>query len=217
MLKAYSPPKVLRSLDNNKGSGTVLGHEAAIQISPHIEQVPVLGSESIVGGQFQANHGGWESSRVTINPNHSAYRSYIDSGFASTRLGEFSAFFRERGVVPKTNELILSVLLHELGHVDDLQSYLEKAGGDFKAACMLSEEVRTSQLASLPLGVPSSVALAAWNHNTDGYRDQMQDAGYNTNDKWHEILTQNLRAYSELPCEKVADRFALGVLATIYS
>src|SRR5690606_38950343 len=108
--------------------------------------------------RFHKSDSGLADSYVALNPRHSYYVYAIKAGRVRERMGEFSAFFRNNGIIPKIPELILSVFLHELGHANDYHSYIEQAGGDTLAAYRHFVEVRQSQLATLPLGMATSYA-----------------------------------------------------------
>ena len=163
---------------------------------------------------FHLSPEGLSESRLTINPDRDFYLQGIKSGRATQRLSEFSQFYRSRGIAPGVNELVEAILLHEMGHGDDFWSYIQQASGDTKAAFELSRKTRKTQLAGLPLGAATSRILDAWEHNTDGYRDEI--AARYTDEEWRAMLAENTKAYGELPCEKIPDRFALGVLATLH-
>lgn len=215
MIETKITPLALQTLDRQLGTETVSAFEHAVDIAPHLGGLAIVLDNS-TGSTFQPSELGLAGSLVRLNPDRDYYTGIIKSGIVGARLGEFSRFFRERGVMPSVNELMTSVLLHELGHADDLEGYVQQAGGNTKAAFKLASEVRKSELATLPLKAASSRAQRAWEGNIKGYRDKMRARGI-TDGKWSGLVLRNTEAYSNLPCEKVADRFALGVLATMYS
>jgi hypothetical protein len=208
-------PIALRQLDDMTGSRTAEGFQVATEQYPHLQGLAVILNNSGVG-KFQPSELGLGGSYIEMNPNVTVYDEPIRSGLVTARMGEFSKFYRERGVLPKRPELVTSIFLHELGHAEDFHAYIIKNGGDVAAAFKLSREVRSSQLATLPLKISSSRVRHAYDNNTQGYRDNMLKAGYDET-KLAKAILENSEAYTQLACEQVADRFALGVLATMYS
>lgn len=215
MSETKNIPLALQALDRQHGTNTVVAFEHAVDMAPHLGGLAVILDDKR-GPGFHGSELGLAGSHVSLNPSTDYYKHAIRSGKTVPRMGEFSRFFRERGIAPSTNELITSALLHELGHADDLQGYIRRMGGDTAAAFRLAKDVRKSQIATLPLKMATSRAEAAWTSNEAGYKDKMRRRGV-TDEKWPKLVAQNLEAYAALPCEKVADRFALGVLATMYS
>lgn len=211
---AESAPLALKQLDATIGSRTVDGYSTAVDRYPHLGGMAVLLDPQ--DSAFQPSKLGLAGSHIRIVDEPAKYQDEIIGGITKARMGEFSAFYHEKGITPSIPELVTATFLHELGHGEDYYRYILRAGGDVAAAFKLSNEVRASQLAGLPLKAPSSAAKKAWDNNTDGYRDDMQKTGYDEA-RFQVALLDNIRAYSKLPCEKVADRFALGVLATMYS
>lgn len=209
-----SPPLALVALDQQFGTELVSANKRAVKLAPHLGGLAIVLDQA--HPQFQPSELGLAGSIVSILSNDSYYINAINSGLFRARMVEYSEFFGERDIVPSTKELMVSVFLHEVGHANDFDGYIERAGGDTRAAFQLSREVRKTELATLPLKGPTIRARQAWNDNIDGYRDKMQACGF-TDEKWRAVSIRNAEAYAELPCEKVADRFALGVLATIYS
>ena len=208
-------PIALQAIDAQRGSETSEAYTRATAIAPHQGGLAVM-LESTKGNQFMPSELGLAGSYITLNPNKDYYTEALKSGIVKDRLGEFSSFFHERGITPSYSELITTIFLHELGHAKDLHGYIDRSGGDEAKAFKISREIRASQLATLPLKSATSRAKLAWNQNIAGYRDKMQAAGL-TGSRWDSIIKQNTEAYAQMPCEKVADRFALGVLATMYS
>lgn len=208
-------PLALRHLDDTIGSRTVEAFEVATEQHPHLGGIAIKLDKSSYSS-FHPSELGLAGSHISMAADKSQYADHIKSGITKIRMADFSTLLRERGVTPSVPELVTSVFLHELGHAEDYHQYIQCAGGDVKAAFELSREVRRSELATLPLGGSSSNALKAWDSNKSGYRDRMQKAGY-TQDSFMALIKQNVEAYTKLPAEQVADRFALGVLATMYS
>lgn len=205
-------PIALEELDDRLGTQTQQAYRAAVEAAPRIAGLAVILDDG--NNRFEPSPLGLGGSSVKLNPDPEWYREALRSGKVRESLGKFSALYRSRGITPGINELIVAIELHELGHAVDFAGYISRAAGDTKAAFELSAHVRTSQLAGLPLKMSTSSAEYAMANNTNGYRDRMQKLGY-VGPAWTSIVTDNLQAYRELPCEKVADRFALGVLATV--
>jgi hypothetical protein len=208
-------PLALTQLDQMNGSRTAEAFSVATKQHPHLEGLAVILHDK-GAGEFQSSELGLGGSYIGMNPDQDALDKSIQSGLVTARMKEFSVFYRERGILPRKKELITSIFLHELGHAEDFHQYTVNAGGDVKAAFNLSNEVRRSQLITLPLGGASSRARRDWENNTENYRDRMIRHGY-TDETFATALLKNSEAYAQLPCEKVADRFALGVLATMYA
>ncbi len=215
MSETKNTPLALQALDSQHGTETVVAFEHAVDMAPHLGGLAIILDDKR-GPGFQGSELGLAGSYVSLNPSADYYKDAIKSGKTVARLGEFSRFFRERGIAPSTNELITTAFLHELGHADNFQEYVERMGGDTVAAFRLAKEVRKSQIATLPLKAATSRAEAAWTSNESGYKDKMRSRGV-TDEGWAKLVTRNTEAYAALSCEKVADRFALGVLATMYS
>lgn len=205
-------PEALTKLDGELGTDTRGAYSAAISAAPHLQVVEV---ESTNGqARFLLGSAGLADSKLQISSDREYYLDAIRSGIASRRMHEYSRLYRAAGITPGVNELVVAVLLHEMGHAEDYSRYVDDANGDTQAAFALSRSVRKAQLASLPLQAATSQAVKAWSDNTDGYQDRVRALGY-TDELWQEMVTKNTEAYGKLPCELVADRFALGVLATV--
>jgi hypothetical protein len=207
-------PLALQQIDRQFGTSTVQAYEHATQLAPGLGGLAVVAHEDT--SRFIGSPLGLAGSRVELNGSRDHYLERQASGLAKTRLPEFSAFFKERDIIPRFKELVVTVLSHELGHANDLLGYIDRAHGDTAAAFRLSQEVRKSELATLPLQASTSRAMLGWDTNYDRYQDKLRTQGI-TDDKWKELLNQNTEAYRVLPTEQIADRFALGVLATLYS
>lgn len=204
-------PLALQELDDKLGTQTQEAYRAAVEQAPHLNGLAVVLDDK--RPHFKESPLGLGGSHVAISSEPEFYRDANKSGIVASRMGAFSKFFRSRGEIPVLDHLIVSVLLHEIGHANDFAGYIQRASGDAKSAFALSRQVRKSQLATLPLKAPSSAAQNAWDNNTKGYRDKLLSQGM-TPEVWSEYIAKNSTAYGELPCEAVADRFALGVLAT---
>jgi hypothetical protein len=209
----YSP-LALKTLDEHLGSETQRAYSYAIQVAPHLEGMAIILNED--RSSFRRSRLGLAGGYVAMAASRSHYADRIVDGTATKRMGKFKEFFLDQGIRPKTAHLVTSVFLHELGHADDYQSYINQANGDTQLAFMLANDVRKSELATLPLRAATSHARKAWAENTNGYQDQMRASGV-TDTRWQELQDQNIAAYADIPCEAVADRFALGVLATMYT
>lgn len=207
-------PLALQHLDSTLGSRTVEAYEVATEQHPHLGGIAVKLDSS--HSFFEASNLGLAGSHISMLADKPQYINHIKSGATKARMADFSKLLREKGVTPSVPELVTSVFLHELGHAEDYHQYIQRAGGDVKAAFRTSREIRKSEIARLPLGIASSRALRAWNTNTNGYRDSMTKAGH-TQDSFMQLINRNIEAYAKLPSEQIADRFALGVLATMYS
>jgi aryl carrier-like protein len=208
-------PLALKRIDEELGSSTVPAYEHAVDTAPHLEGMAIILKGTSNGSTFQASPEGLAGSYINLQAKEQVYKNLIHSGVAKIRMAEYSRFYRQRGITPSVKELVTSTFLHEMGHADDFHRYISDAQGDVSAAFDLSRSVRASQIATLPFKTATSNAVLAWENNTEGYRDRLQAAGY-TDEMWESAVFDNIRAYSELPCEKVADHFALGVLATMY-
>jgi hypothetical protein len=208
-------PLALQHLDSSIGSRTVEAFSVATEQYPHLGGI-AINLDNSHQSSFHPSELGLAGSHISIIADPSQYQDEIKKGITKVRMAEFSTMFRERGVLPSVPELVTSTFLHELGHAEDFYQYIQRAGGDVKAAFKLAGEVRKSEIAGLPLKGSSSAALNAWNQNKDEYRDKMEGAGF-TPESFNIAVMDNLEAYTKLPCEQVADRFALGVLATMYS
>jgi len=210
--KAMTDPLALQELDDNLGTQTQDAYRAASRVAPHLNGLAVVFTDTTP--HFSGSPLGLSGSNVAINPDKDFYIEGIHSGKASLRLAEFGKLYRSKGITPGVNELIVAIMLHEMGHAYDFSDYIKRASGDPKVAFELSRKVRKSEIATLPLRTSTAKAEAAWNNNTNGYKDKMRAKGYD-NRTWASWLDKNTRAYANLPSEKVADRFALGVIATV--
>jgi hypothetical protein len=205
---------VLEQIDVATGAHTQEAYESALAIAPHLGEFAVRRDDT-AGPHFTRHPDGLTSSELVVNGDPEFYRTAVRSGMVANRMGEFRNFYYSLGIKPRLPELVTAVALHELGHGDDYHGYIESAGGDTKAAFAMAKSVRDSQLATLPLRAVTSRAEKAWVNNTEGYRDKIRAMGW-TDEKWEAQKLENTTAYTKLSCENVADRFALGVLATIY-
>lgn len=205
---------VLEQIDDTTGAFTQEAFTRALETAPYLGEIAVQ-IDNDRTPHFTPNSNGLQASRLALNADPEFYRAAIRSGLVSKRMGEFSEFYRGHGVTPRIPELVTAVSLHELGHGEDFQRYINKAGGSTQAAFAMSRDVRKSQIATLPLGASTSRAQKAWDNNTEGYRDKLRAMGW-TDEMWEAQKLRNTEEYTKLSVEKVADRFALGVLATIY-
>ncbi len=205
---------VLEQIDANTGAHTQEAYVAALAVAPYLGEIAVRQDDNS-GPHFTRNPNGLASSTLVLNGDPEFYRTAVRTGLVAKRMGEFRNFYYGLGIKPRLPELVTAVALHELGHGDDFHGYIEKAGGDTRAAFAMAKSVRDSQLATLPLRAATSRAEKAWKNNTEGYRDKIKAMGW-TDEMWEAQKLQNTEAYTKLSCEKVADRFALGVLATVY-
>lgn len=207
-----TPPIILHEIDDALGAKTQDAFKAAILRSPRLGGLVIIASDQ--KSNFIRSPLGLGGSQVNMRPDPEYYKEFINNGLVAQRMIRFSELYRSKGITPRVNELIVAVLLHEIGHAEDYANYISNASGNVKAAFELSNKVRATELATLPLKAATANAMRAWDDNTNGYRDAMQAQGI-TGTRWQELLDQNANAYTDLPCEKVADRFALGVLASI--
>lgn len=209
-------PLSLRAIDTHLGANTAEAYKQAVQQAPHLGGLAIILDKRVNASHFVPSELGLAGSYISVNPDPAHYANAIRDGIVGARMGHFSRFFRSKGIQPSINELVTSVFLHELGHADDFNSYITRASGDPAKALRLANKVRESQIATLPLKTATSRARAAFVDNTGGYRDAMLDYLKSSGANWEYLLEQNTKAYTNLTCEQVADRFALGVLATIY-
>lgn len=203
----------LERLDDLLGSRTVAAHEHVLSRHPELGAVAItLSTES--GNKFHKNELGIPSCSITINPQIETYQERLDSGQAAARFPWLVNFLQAdtaRPIELNVPELITAIFLHELGHAAHFQRLIVEADSNVKAAYATSQRQRFKQLSTIPLGMASSRALKKWAKNTDGYRDDMQAQGYDEV-AFKEILDLNRVAYAQLPCEVVADEFALANL-----
>lgn len=205
---------VLRRIDAETGAFTEEAFTKALEVAPQLGDIAVeLDNGSTP--YFACDIRGLQESRLVLNSDPEFYRAAIKNGLVSKRMGEFSDFYRAHGVIPRIPELITAVSLHELGHGNDFLQYIEKASGDTATAFAMAGHVRESQIATLPLGASTSRAQTAWDGNVGGYKDKLRALGW-TDEMWEAEKLRNTEEYAKLNVEKVADRFALGVLATMY-
>lgn len=211
----YPAQEALRKIDDATGARTREAFISAWVKFPHLAKIAILQDDSVPMPTIRPEVGNLAKSTVLLSGKVDSYRPFVDDKAYAARMNPFNEFYRSRGVTPSISEMITTFFLHELGHGDDFHRYIREAAGDARAAFALANRVRGSELASLPLGTATSIADAAWQHNTDGYRDRLQAEGW-TDEKRQAMRLQNLTAYTELNTEQIADRFALGVLATVY-
>jgi hypothetical protein len=204
----------LEQVDASTGARTQEAYLAALSAAPHLGEIAIVRNDG-QNSHFTRNPDGLAGSSLVLNGDPEFYRTAVRSGLVSKRMAEFGTFFRGLGIQPRLPELVTAVALHELGHGDDFHGYIQRAGGDTHSAFEMAKAVRNSQLATLPLRGATSRAEKAWIYNTEGYRDKLRAMGW-TDEMWEAQKAQNVEAYTKLSCEKVADRFALGVLATAY-
>ncbi len=207
-----APPLALQAIDDQLGTQTQDAYRTAVSRAPHLNGLAVMLDED--RSRFLGSPLGLPGSSIMLNPDPKYYSDAIRSGIVNKRMGEFSELYRSKGITPGVNELIVAVMLHEMGHADDLAGFVEMTDGDTAEAFMLANRVRKSELSTLPLKAATSRAQTAWDGNINGYQDLMRERGI-TDESWEALKAANTVAYAELPCEKVADTFALGVLATV--
>lgn len=206
-------PLALHSIDADLGTDTLTAYNNAVSLAPHLGGLAIVLSER--GTSFRPSPLGLAGSAVSLQPTEGYYKQRIEAGYVSVRMKRFEEFFRNRDINPSLKLLITSVFLHELGHGDTLHSFIRKNSGDTNAAFEEARATRKSQVKTLPLKGPSSAAERSWTGNTDGYRDEMQKIGYNAAN-WRQALTENARAYADLPLERTADDFAIEVLSQMH-
>lgn len=208
-----APPSALRELDGELGTQTQEAYIAAVNSAPRLAGLAIrLNADR--GAYHVSTPSSTRPSFVSLNPEREHYSNSLRSDIIKLRMAEFNAFYLSKGIAFGVNELVVTNLLHEMGHEYDFLSYIDQANGERAIASRLMSHAREAQLKQLPLGRATSRAIRARNANTDGYRDQLEAEGID-DAKWDELVKENVRAYTSLPCEKVADDFALNILATV--
>ena len=205
-------PPALAELDERLGANTSQAYIAALSFAPNISGVQVVLNESL-GAHFVSHPYGLEYSKISLNPDPEHYREQIRSGVAKTRFAEFSGLYRQLGIRPGLGEMAVVGLLHEAGHADQFTRHIAQAAGQAALGFDLRRAARLEEVQTLPLGGPTSIALTAWNNNTEGYRDKLIAQGI-TDERWQELTEKNTRTYMKLPSESGADQFALSIIAT---
>lgn len=208
-------PQALLQLDDTIGSRTAEAYHTAVDAHPYLRDVRVVLNPDKRNFFSKSVHG-LSASYISLNPTEAPYIERIEAGEVEERYSWAVDLLGYDGVTPRVPELLTTIFLHELGHANDFQGYITNNGDNPAIAFERSKEARRLQLATLPLKQASSRAIRAWDSNTEGYRDQLRASGLGDED-FSSTIRVNTAAYAELPCEAVADRFALGILSSIYT
>ena len=164
---------------------------------------------------------GINSIYMTLNPAPESYAGAMTDPGTGQPSQIFDALFGNRRAQltdPATGKVMVPALANrvfaiEAGHGQNYFWINDVSGGDETKAFELYEALRLRDIATLPLGTPSSRAQQYWSENFQGYRDKLAEyRGISDDTTFYQLLMRNAAAYYNLPGKGVASRLADEVL-----
>jgi hypothetical protein len=207
-------PDALVQIDEKLGSRTVEAYHSVVYKYPWLRSVSIELDDSKINA-FHKKSRGLDSSYISFNPSDESYINRLQDGRAVDRFYWAKGLIQSTGTRLRVPELVTISFLHELGHADNFHDWIIESGEDTQLAYTRSNAERHAQLDTLPLGQACSRAVAAWENNTDSYRDTMEAQGHDEV-SFRAALRDNLKAYARLPSEAIPDQFARDALEQIY-
>lgn len=203
-------PRALRKLDEALGSNTREAFSIARSMHPDIYGITVrLGSNP----GYLSPAGPLDPGSIEIPIDREFYERQLADPLFSRRLERFKRFFKERSLTFGVAQVGEAILTHEMGHAVEFADTVHEAGGARRASHVYADRL-DRDIASLPLGMPTSRAIALGRESIRSFR--LQVPGPETDQRWEEGLRANVEAYTQLPTEVNADQIALRVLTRLY-
>lgn len=203
-------PSVLGELDGKLGSNTHSAYIYASMGHPEVRGIKIREglSPGYITPEYYRGPG-----KIEIPKDGDFYERQLDDPLFRQRLARFEEFFKDSSRPFGPPQVAEIILLHEIGHAVHFAELVQREGGGEKAF-RAYDEIMTSGINSLPLGMDTAKAIALGPNKVGDFR--LSRFGSDPAERWCVALRENMAAYTQIPTELEADHFALGVLARLY-
>lgn len=218
----YRGLTVPETIDKANGTSLVDIHNAAVEMVPEIGAISLgMHNHAVAmrGAVAKKDPRGLDYSFISV-PFGSTYWREIttDPLFYDHRAPMHIRQIMDKGQNP-IPETINFTYAHELGHVYDFAQKIKQCSGDAKKAFEWAAQEAENEKRKSPLkGVSPHEFKRRWDENIDGYRDSIIAEGMTEEDFMNRLRAkakETSKYHRQMLHEAVADRFALGVLATL--